>query len=49
MPRRKNWRKSVVKRVVKADGGGSPGSQFSDVGQTRLTDYGESVPQLGDI
>ena len=47
MPRRKNWRKSVVKKVLKADGGGSTGSQFSDVGPTHLTDHGGSVPQLG--
>ena len=47
MPRKKHWRKSVVKKVVKADGGGSSGSQFSDVGLTNLTDCEESVPQSG--
>ena len=49
MPRKKNWKKSVVKKVLKADGVGSPGSQFSDVGLTHLTDHGGSVPNRGHL
>ena len=37
-----------MKKVLKADGGCSTGSQFIlDVGPTHLTDHGGSVPQLG--
>ena len=37
-----------MKKVLKADGGGSTGSQFIlDVGPTHLTDHGGFVPQLG--
>ena len=36
-----------MKTVLKADDGGSAGSQFSDVGPTHLTDHGGYVPQSG--
>ena len=48
MPRKKSWRRSVAKKVVRDGCGSTDGSStgLSDVGLTHLTDHGGSVPQL---
>ncbi|MCG8078202.1 MAG: hypothetical protein JAY75_18430, partial [Candidatus Thiodiazotropha taylori] len=43
MPRKRNWKKSLAKTVVRADAG-SPGLHISDVGLTHLLDHGGSKP-----